>query len=218
MSGNLRGNMIVGATLAASLGVLGLMTGADTIYASHYPEKAGYAIDIPDAPVPGQSAAPRPIDWGVVLADAATQPALLTKGEQLSKACTTCHTFNAGGANGTGPNLHGVVGRQSGTHAGFVYSDAMKAHARPWSYDELAAFLASPAGYLRGTKMSFVGYRRQEDQIAMIAYLRAQSPGAPPLPAPLPVVEQPEPAASEDPTAAPAPGNPAPATPAPAPH
>lgn len=209
MSGNLRGNMIVGTTLAAFLGMLGLMTGADTIYAPHYPEKAGFDVAIPETPAPGEAAAaPKPIDWGVVLADAAAMPALLTKGEQLHKACVTCHTFESGGANGTGPNLYGVVGRQSGTHPGFAYSDPMKAHAKPWTYDELAAFIRSPSGYIRGTRMSFAGYRRQEDQTALIAYLRAQAASPAGLPAPLPVEEQPEPAATEDPAAGPAPANP----------
>lgn len=202
MSGNLRGNMIIGATLASFLGILGLQQGADTLFATHYPEKSAYAIDVPDAPAGGgAAAAPKPIDWGTVLADPANLATLVTKGEQLHKACVTCHTFEAGGANGTGPNLYGVVGRVSGTHAGFAYSDPMKAHAKPWTYDELAHFIAAPASYIRGTKMSFAGYRRQDDQVALIAFLRAQAASPAPLPAPLP----PEaPAAPADPAAAPA--------------
>jgi cytochrome c len=212
MSGNLRGNMIIGTTIAAFLGVLGLREGANALYDTHYPEKPGYAVDVPDAPAAGAGpAAPKPIDWGVVLADAAAAPALLAKGEQLHKACVTCHSFDAGGANGTGPGLYGVVGRAAGAYPGFAFSDAMKAHAKPWTYDELAAFIASPASYIRGTKMSFAGYRRQEDQIAIVAYLRAQAASPAPLPAPLPVEAPAEPAAAPDPAAAPA-------APAEAPH
>jgi cytochrome c len=211
MSGNLRGNMIIGTTLAAFLGVLGLREGANALYDTHYPEKPGFAVEIPDAPAGGAGpAAPKPIDWGVLLADAAALPALVAKGEQLHKACVTCHTFEAGGAEGTGPNLYGVVGRVSGTHAGFAFSDAMKAHAKPWTYDELAAFIASPASHIRGTKMSFAGYRRQEDQVAIVAYLREQAASPAPLPAPLPVEAPVEPAATE-PAAEAAPAAPAPA-------
>ncbi len=187
MSGNLRGNMIIGTVLASFLGVLGLREAATSVYHTNYPEKPGYAVDVPDAPAAGAVAeAPKPIDWGVVLADAATLPALVAKGEALHKACVSCHTFDSGGANGTGPNLYGIVGRVSGTHAGFAYSEPMKTHAKPWSFEELSSFIGAPASYISGTRMSFAGYRKPEDRIALIAYLRtlAASPAA--LPAPLP--------------------------------
>jgi cytochrome c len=216
MSGNLQFNMIAGATLAAFLGVLGLRTAGDELYASHYPKEPGYAIDIPEAPAGGEAAAaPKPIDWGVVLADAAALPALIAKGETLHKACVTCHSFDAGGANGTGPALYNVVNRVSGTYPGFAYSDAMKAHAKPWTYDELAAFIAAPASYIRGTKMSFAGYRRQEDQIAIVAYLRQQAPSPAALPAPLPPEAAPAEAAPADPADSAVPGEGAPETAAP---
>ena len=126
MSGNLRGNMIIGTVLASFLGVLGLQQLSGGVYHSNYPEKAGFTVDVPDAPAAGGAlVAPKPIDWGVVLADAATLPALVTKGEQLHKACLTCHNFDSGGPNGTGPNLYGVVGRMSGSHPGFAYSEAI---------------------------------------------------------------------------------------------
>lgn len=203
MSGNLRGNMIIGTVLASFLGVLGLREAATNVYHPDYPEKPGYAVDIPDAPPPGgETAAPKPIDWGVVLADAATLPALVAKGEALHKACVSCHTFDPGGANGTGPNLYGVVGRVEGTHAGFAYSEPMKAHAKPLSYDELSNFIASPAGYIRGTKMSFAGYRKPEDRVALIAFLRTLAPSPAALPAPL-SPEAPAPAAEVPADAAP---------------
>ena len=187
MSGNLRGNMIIGTVLASALGVLGLQELSSNVYVTHYPAKPGYTVDVPDEPVGGGAVeAPKPIDWGVVLADPATLPALVTKGEQLHKTCETCHKFDAGGPNSTGPNLYGVVGRMDGTHPGFEYSDAMKARAKPWTYDELSAFLTAPATYIRGTKMSFVGYRKPEDRIAVIAYLRTLAPNPAPLPPPLP--------------------------------
>lgn len=204
MSGNLNGNMIAGAVLASCLGVLGLGQIGDALYATHYPEKPGYAIDVQETPSAGGApTAPKPIDWGVVLADPATLPALIAKGEALHKACTTCHNFDPGGPNGTGPNLYGVVGRMSGTHPGFEYSDAMKAHGQPWSLDELSHFIAGPAAYIRGTKMSFAGYRKQEDQIALIAFLRTLAPSPVALPAPLPA-EAPAPAPADAAAAPPA--------------
>jgi cytochrome c len=206
---DLRGNMIAGTVLASFLGVLGLQTVADGVYASHYPETPGLAIEVAVAPEPGQDSAPKPIDWGTVLADPAALPALIARGDQLHKACVTCHSFEPGGANGTGPALYDVVGRVSGTHGGFAYSDAMKAHAKPWTYDELAGFIAAPAAYIRGTKMAFVGYRKQEDQIAIVAFLRSLAPSPAPLPAPLPVEAAPA-AAPEAPAGEAPPADPAP--------
>ena len=198
MSGNLRNNMIAGATLAAVLGVLGLGVVGDGLFASHYPEKPGYAPEVAEGPTPnGETVAPKPIDWGLLLGDAAALPGLLAQGEKVHAQCKSCHNFDPGGANGTGPNLYGVVGRPAGTHAGFAYSEAMVAHAAPWSYDELSNFLKAPNSYVRGTKMAFAGVKKESDRVALIAYLRSLAPSPAAIPAPLP---------AEAPAAAPAEG------------
>lgn len=214
MSGNLRGNMIAGATLASFLGLMGLTTVGDGLFASHYPEKPGYAPEVAETPTPGEAAAPKPINWGLILGDAAGLPALVAQGEKVHAQCKSCHTFEAGGAEGTGPNLYGVVGRVSGSHAGFAFSDAMKAHAAPWTYDELSHFLAAPNSYVRGTKMAFAGIRKESDRVALIAYLRSLSASPAAIPAPLP--EEAPAAPAEAAPASAAPATPAPATPAPA--
>jgi len=205
MSGDLGGNKILGSTLGAFLGVLVLGNVAGGVIGDQYPAKPGYAIDVKEAaPAAGGGAAEaaKPIDWGVVLADAAKLPELVAKGEQLHKQCLSCHNFDSGGPNGTGPNLYGVVGRVSGTHPGFAYSDAMKAHAKPWSYDELGSFLTAPASYINGTKMGFAGLKKPDDRVAVIAFLRSLAPSPAPLPAPLPAAEAAAPAPA--PEAAPA--------------
>lgn len=216
MSGNLRFNMIAGATLAAALGVIGLTTVGDGLYASHYPEKPGFAPEVAEAPTPGsEKAAPKPIDWGRLFGDPANLTALVAQGEKVHAQCKTCHTFEAGGPNGTGPNLYEVVGRVSGTHAGFAYSDPMKAHAAPWTYDELSHFLNAPNSYIRGTKMAFAGVKKESDRVALIAYLRAQAASPAAIPAPLP---EEAPAAPAEGAAPAATEGAAPAAPAPAEH
>jgi cytochrome c len=191
---------------------MGLMTVGDGLFASHYPEKPGYAPEVAETPTPGQDTAPKPINWGLILGDAAGLPALVAQGEKVHAQCKSCHTFEAGGANGTGPNLYDVVNRVSGTHAGFAYSDPMKAHAAPWTYDELSKFLQSPNGYMRGTKMAYAGVRKESDRVALIAYLRSLSASPAPIPAPLPEEAPAAPAEAAPAAATPA----APATPEPA--
>jgi cytochrome c2 len=42
-----------------------------------------------------------------------------------------------------------------------------------WTESELAAFLAKPKTYMKGTKMSFAGLKKEEDQLAVIEYLKS---------------------------------------------
>ncbi|MGE0595016.1 MAG: cytochrome c family protein [Hyphomonadaceae bacterium] len=184
---DLRGNSIAGAVLASVLGVMGLGIVADSVVHSNYPEQPGFAPVVPDAPVGGAPEAPAgPPDFGRLFADQAALDGLVERGQSVSAQCTSCHTFEAGGPNRIGPNLHAAFGGPVAQHAGFAYSEAMTAHGGNWDYLALNEFLRAPAQTVRGTKMAFAGLRRDEDRVAMIAYLRSISPNSVPLPAPLP--------------------------------
>ena len=68
-----------------------------------------------------------------------------------------------------------IVGAAAGSVEGFKYSKALRVAAQDglmWSEAELAAFLAKPKAYLKGTKMSFAGLRKEADQAAVIEYLK----------------------------------------------
>jgi cytochrome c len=121
-----------------------------------------------------------PPDWGTVL-----PAANVATGATVAKKCVSCHVFEKGGANGTGPALWGVLGRDAGAVPGFAYSPAMVAHPA-WDYAAMDAFLAAPQKYIEGTKMSFVGLKKQEDRIAVIAYMRSMADAPAPIPAPNP--------------------------------
>ncbi len=206
-------NAIAGAVLASVLGVMAVGTVADSIVHPNYPEKAGYLPDVA-IETAGAAAAPSgPPDFGRLFADPAQLQELVARGQRVSAQCASFHTFEDGGPNRIGPNLHDVFGRTAASHAGFEFSAAMHAHSRAWDYVALNDFLRAPGTVVRGTKMAFAGLRNDEDRVAMIAYLRSISPHNLPLPAPLPEAAPAE--AAGDGAAAPAEGAAAPAPPAP---
>src|SRR5690606_26677801 len=137
------------------------------------PETAGFLPEVQQETPGGGPAAPAgPPDFGVLFADQAPLTELIARGERVTAQCTACHTFDAGGPNRIGPNLHDVFGRQVASHAGFEYSEAMAGHGGAWDYLSLNDFLTSPARNVPGTKMAFAGLRGEQDRVALIAYLR----------------------------------------------
>lgn len=187
MNDDLGWNKIFGAVLATALLILGLKQAAEMIYAPHPPKVAGYAIAVADTGGgSGEPAKDVPPDWGTVLPTAD-----IAAGLAVSAKCASCHTFTPGGADGTGPNNYGVVGRAPGAKPGFAYSTAMQDFGKKnpvWTYDQLYLFLANPSGYINGTKMGFVGLKKPEDRVNMIAWLRQQSSSPVAIPAPNPKV------------------------------
>ena len=109
------------------------------------------------------------------IAEVATlDPELVAAGEKVFKKCKACHQVGEGAKNKTGPILNGIVGQAAGGVEGFKYSKALQAKADEglvWTEDTLAAFLAKPKAFMKGTKMSFSGLRKEKDLAAITAYL-----------------------------------------------
>lgn len=206
---NLSFNKIAGAVLATALAIVGLREVTTGLFSSEAPAKPGYLIEATVEGGEGAAAVDVIPDFGTVL-----PAADLKAGEAVFAKCQSCHNVANGGANGTGPNLWGVIGHKPGSHAGFAYSAAMTEFGTKqavWDDTHMYEFLKAPQKYISGTKMSFVGLKKSEDRVNIIAYLRAQG-GTLPMPAPNPAAAAPA-AAPDGAAAAPAAGA-APAAPA----
>jgi cytochrome c len=191
-------NKVAGAVLATGLAIFGLRELSSGIFSDEKVDKPGFAVEVAAETGGGAAVADVPPDWGTVLpkADVAAGQAVFAK-------CQSCHSLTA---NGTGPDLMGVVGRKPGSEAGYAYSPAMEAFAAKqpiWDYEHIYEFVKSPGAYINGTKMTFVGLKKQEDRINLIAYLHTQGSTLP-IPAPNPAAAA-APAAGN--AAAPAAGN-----------
>lgn len=102
-------------------------------------------------------------------------PDIMVTGERAFAVCKSCHTLDAGGANGVGPNLHGFFGVKAASRPGFTYSDALKNHNVVWDAKTLDSFLAAPTKAVPGTKMLVKGPTDPQKRQALIAYLKART-------------------------------------------
>lgn len=165
-------NKIAGGVLLTGLVIFGLREASDIVFKKHEVEKAGYEIAVQEEGAEGgAAAADTPPDWNAVLT-----PANVAAGQAVSAKCAACHKLDASNANATGPGLWDIVGRKPAAHPGFNYSAAMKDFSgkQPvWDYDALYTFLKAPGKDVPGTNMTFVGLKKPEDRIALIAYLHS---------------------------------------------
>ena len=95
-------------------------------------------------------------------------------GAKVFKKCAACHTATEE-KNKIGPHLVGIIDRPVASIADFKYSPAMTAHATEapiWDEAALTAYLHDPKGVVKGTKMTFVGLKKDQDILDVIAYLK----------------------------------------------
>jgi cytochrome c len=173
-----RFNTIAGWALFSGIVAFGLSSLSSHYFQAdknHPPHKMGYEIEgVVKSGEGGKTE--EPIEALLAKADPA-------KGEGVSKKCTSCHTFNQGGANGIGPNLYGVVGDHIAEgRGGFAFSDGLKSKGGTWDFASLNQWLHNPKAFAPGTKMTFAGLGNAEDRANLIAWLNTQGSNLP-LPA-----------------------------------
>lgn len=105
------------------------------------------------------------VDFAAILASADAD-----KGAKIFSKCKACHKLEAG-ANGVGPTLFGVVGRDIASVDGFGYSTVVGGLPGNWTPEHLNEFLTAPKTYAPGTKMTFKGLPKVQDRANLIAYL-----------------------------------------------
>ncbi|MDY7096706.1 MAG: c-type cytochrome [Pseudomonadota bacterium] len=134
-------------------------------YDPERPETPGYVIEGVDT---GEGKAAE-----MTMAEALT---LVTaeEGAKIYQKCQACHTIEAGGKNGIGPNLNGIMGADIAAKAGFKYSSALSAQPGNWGWDEMNLWLKNPKGYIEGSVMGFAGLSKIEDRAAVALYLNEQ--------------------------------------------
>ena len=108
----------------------------------------------------------------VIAATASFAQADVAAGKKVFKKCKACHTVNKGGKKRIGPNLFGIVGRKAGMSEGFKYSKAMKNSGIMWDDANLDGFIKKPRKFMKGTKMSFGGIKKEQQRKDLIAYLK----------------------------------------------
>ncbi|MEO9968747.1 MAG: c-type cytochrome [Hyphomonadaceae bacterium] len=197
--GELGFNKFFGALLATLLLILGLNEASNMLFSSggghhgghHYDSQNewaadkfhGYRIEIAEAASGGSDEPEDLFDLGLMLANAD-----VAAGERAMRQCAQCHTWDDGGANGTGPNLYNIMSADIAAGAGFAYSGALSGVDGDWTYEAMNEWLTNPGAFARGNKMSFAGLRsprKDAERVNIIAYLASVSPNAAAFPAPL---------------------------------
>ncbi len=118
-------------------------------------------------------------DAGTQVASAAVGSA--ERGEQVFRVCMACHVVQEG-MHRVGPSLYNVVGRAAASAEGFNrYSAGMRNSGIVWTEETLDPYLENPRAVVPGGSMAFAGLQNPQQRADVIAYLRANSPDAPPL-------------------------------------
>ena len=176
-------NKIIAAILMVTLLIIGLGKFSDIIFHVEKPKMSGYTIEIEQTKAisSSSSSAETLVEEKIDIA-ALMAMGDITSGEKIFKKCAACHSIVKGGKNKIGPALYNVVGRKVGEVLDYKYSKALTVYDKEWNFEELNGFLIKPAKWIKGTKMSYAGLRKEKDRASVIKYLNQNSDSPVPLP------------------------------------
>lgn len=100
------------------------------------------------------------------------------RGAELYRQCVGCHQVGEGAMDRVGPHLNGIFDRAAGAAEDYRYSNGMQraaANGLVWDYETLDTFIENPRALVSQTRMSFRGFKEQQDRDDLLAYLRAFS-------------------------------------------
>ena len=173
-------NKIIAAVLMVALIVIGIGKLSEVIFHVEKPKTPGYSVDIEQAIVVNASTS-ETVEEKIDIASLMAMGDLAV-GEKVFKKCAACHSIIKGGKNNIGPALYNVVGRKVGIVNDYKYSKALSGYGKEWTFEELNGYLLKPAKWIKGTKMSFAGLRKEKDRASVILYLNQNSDNPLPLP------------------------------------
>jgi cytochrome c len=166
-------NKIIAAILMVVLLVIGLGKIADGVFHVKKPKNPGYQIEVESQLTSATSQATEMVEKIDITAVMALGD--IASGKKIFKKCAACHSINKGGKNKIGPALYNVVGRAVGGIDNYKYSKTLASYDKEWTFEELNGFLTKPSSYLKGTKMSYAGLRKEKDRASVIKYLNQNS-------------------------------------------
>ena len=166
-------NKVIAAILMVVLLIIGLGKIADEVFHVNKPENPGYKVEVENQSTAGLSQTTKVVEKIDIMAVMALGD--VASGEKIFKKCAACHSINKDGKNKIGPALYNVVGRAVGGVDDYKYSKALASYGKEWTFEELNGFLTKPSSYLKGTKMSYAGLRKEKDRASVIKYLNQSS-------------------------------------------
>lgn len=96
-------------------------------------------------------------------------------GSKVFRKCAACHNAEEP-KNKVGPHLVGIIERPIASLEDYKYSKAMIAFAeadKVWNEELMREYFAAPRAVVRGTRMAFVGLKKQKDLDNLIAYFKS---------------------------------------------